>query len=485
MRTSLFQKFFVWGSLNLFLLFLVPALVVIWMMLGPSDKLYPPSWFSDRIHACFREIASEMQDRSRRDWGDILDHYSSDELSFYLVDPEHKLFIRRSDVPQAVLDAAQHIPSIPYDTCMELPGNQSILPSALSDIRAGLAPDLKVVFLYDRHSRRFWYVRPLFVMGEDELPHNMLLIASSPSITGHGYFFDLTPVLVTLLVILLLSFLWWIPFIMHITRPLHAMTEIAERIAKGDYSSTDIGPCQAVRKDEIGRLAASTSTMAKQVSRTFYAHQTFLRHIAHELGSPITRIKLGLAIVSSRTQPEIRERIDQVLADVDDVESLIDDVISYLHAETSPAETSRQHLQLRPLLQRLVEKHGTGADIRIDMDGDMSLFADIECLCRTISNLVRNAVCYAAHDGPITIRCRLVNGAAHISVQDHGPGVQPAELEHITDPFYRGSSSSGTSGTGLGLTIAKNSIRLMGGSMTCRNLPEGGFSVEIILPDAG
>jgi two-component system sensor histidine kinase CpxA len=108
-------------------------------------------------------------------------------------------------------------------------------------------------------------------------------------------------------------------------------------------------------------------------------------------------------------------------------------------------------------------------------------------LSRALSNLIRNAVRYAGHAGPIEISAeRLADGIA-IRVSDSGPGVPPSELSRIFDPFYRveASRSRETGGAGLGLAIVKTCVEACRGTVQARNRNPTGLEVTLRLPSAG
>ncbi|HEY0566487.1 MAG TPA: ATP-binding protein, partial [Terriglobales bacterium] len=96
----------------------------------------------------------------------------------------------------------------------------------------------------------------------------------------------------------------------------------------------------------------------------------------------------------------------------------------------------------------------------------------------------RNAIAYTAPHTPIEVRQNVEGHRAILSIRDHGPGVPEEELGKLFLPFYRvdNSRTRGTGGTGLGLAIASRAIALHGGSITAKNLPEGGMAVVIDIP---
>lgn len=125
----------------------------------------------------------------------------------------------------------------------------------------------------DGDPAQYWYARTILVSNDEGVVRYVLLAASSPSITGNGHFFELRLAVALLLSGLGLSFLWWWPFVRHLTKPIILMTKVTERIAAGDYSSlSDDSPIslKAVgegRGDQIGCLAKATGIMAEKVKQ--------------------------------------------------------------------------------------------------------------------------------------------------------------------------------------------------------------------------
>ncbi len=483
MRVNLYQKFFIWGLLNLLLIALVPAVLAAWMLLGPAEKLYPPSWFSERIHARIRSIATELQYKSVADWYRILEENSSDRLEFYLADLNYDMFVKKADVPEAVIRLARSIPRAPYELCPEpqMAANNSIRIFSIKDLHAGMTPDASVIFLYDRQSRRFWFGRPLFVMDEEENPNRMLLAVSSPSITGSG-FFNIMPGLAALLAVIAGSFFWWLPFLLHITRPIHQLVACSEHISRGDYDEEKMPAPASGRTDEIGVLITSFRSMAGQISHKIRTQQNHLNHIAHELSSPLTRIRLGLAVLEDLSPPGMTDRIRDLETDIGCVESHVQNLMAFLKAETASVASPKALTALEPLLRHLVEKDGRGKEVRLHVEKDLQASIDVENVCRAVSNALRNAVQYAGKDGPVDIRAFRRDRTLVLEILDKGPGVRNEELSLITSAFYRGSNSAETGGTGLGLTIVRNSVENMHGTLLCRNRSPRGFAVIISIP---
>ena len=116
---------------------------------------------------------------------------------------------------------------------------------------------------------------------------------------------------------------------------------------------------------------------------------------------------------------------------------------------------------------------------------DRRSMAHPEYLFRSLANVVRNAIRYAAQDGPILVSAANGDGAVSIMVSDNGPGVPESELEEIFKPFYpEFARQRQTGGVGLGLAIVKSCVQACGGTVVGRNRSPNGLEVEIRLPAA-
>jgi len=124
--------------------------------------------------------------------------------------------------------------------------------------------------------------------------------------------------------------------------------------------------------------------------------------------------------------------------------------------------------------------------VEVSVDENLEVLADSEYLFHALSNLVRNAIRYAGHAGPIRISAHAAEGMVYIAVSDSGTGVPEEALEEIFAPFYRldPSRSRETGGLGLGLAIVRTCVEACQGAVHCRNLQPSGFEVEIRLTQA-
>jgi two-component system sensor histidine kinase CpxA len=303
------------------------------------------------------------------------------------------------------------------------------------------------------------------------------LVAVSDSIGLGGLVLDFTPWIIAIAAIILFSLLFWLPLVRGITRSIREMTGATARVAEGRF---DIR-VRDRRTDELGQLAASINQMAQRLSGFVDGQKRFLGDIAHELCSPLARAQLALGIMeqkmSAETLADLHEEIQQM-------SSLVNELLSFSKASLAAGRIDLQSLPLREQVDRAIERENlSGAQLLITIDPALWVKAEPGLLCRAISNLLRNAVKYAGHAGPIEIDA--TRSASHITltISDHGPGVPPDALPQLFDPFFRVDISRAreTGGAGLGLAIVKTCIDSCSGAVTCQNRPPHGLSVSITL----
>ena len=131
-----------------------------------------------------------------------------------------------------------------------------------------------------------------------------------------------------------------------------------------------------------------------------------------------------------------------------------------------------------------------GRDIKTDIPEDLpAVELDPSLISQVLVNLIENAIRYTPKESPIEIRVRAKKAELYISVDDHGPGIPPSELNHIFESFYRGKQGingcEGTSpneGSGLGLAVCKGFVEAHGGRIWAENQEGGGARLQFTLP---
>jgi two-component system, OmpR family, sensor histidine kinase CpxA len=372
---------------------------------------------------------------------------------------------------------------------MRPPNASSALPQSVSDAlglsgrgqrgRDGMPPGQPIFREYTSSPTRYWVGMrlPFFEPGERR-PSLAVLVVASDSAAGHGLFFDIRPWLFVSAAIVLLSAAIWFPFVRGLTRSIWQMTATAEEMARGKFDAR----VASVRSDELGRLGAAINQLSARLGGFVGGQRRFLGDISHELNSPLARLDVALGIVEERVSDDDRSMV----ADAQDEVRLMSELVAELLA-FAKAGMKEQVVRLAPVVVRqvcdaVVAREAQGDDVAIDVPDDLTVTAQPQLLARALANLVRNAVRYAGHAGPITVAARASNGDAVITVRDCGPGVPAEAIPRLFEPFFRieADRDRATGGAGLGLAIVKTCVDACQGKVEARNLSPG-FEVELRL----
>ncbi len=340
--------------------------------------------------------------------------------------------------------------------------------------------------LRTRHPTHYWVgIQIPIMVGEARRPQPATLLAFSDSVTGNGFFFDPLPWLLVTSIIVIASVLLWLPLLRSITRPLRRMTLATESIARGTFDIQIDEP----RADEIGRLAKAINHMTARLNGYVKGQKRFLGDIAHELGSPVSRIQFGLEIVQRDAETDAqKQRLIDVIDDVAHMSQLVSELLSFSRAEISPGQVRLQPVALRPIaIQSIARENTVNADIVCRVDADIRVLASADLLARAIANIIRNAIRYAGcANGPILIDAAKHGNRVSLTISDAGPGVPHARIDKLFEPFYRPEPARDreSGGVGLGLAIVKTCVEACRGTVSGQNLETGGFAVTISLQEA-
>ncbi len=316
----------------------------------------------------------------------------------------------------------------------------------------------------------------------DSEPTRARIIAVSDSFSGNGLFFDPLPWLIIVGVVVVVSMLFWLPFVRNLTKNLALMTDAAEQIAKERF---DVRVSET-RSDEIGRLGKAVNYLASRLSGFVSGQKRFLGDISHELNSPLARMNFALTILEDRVDEKNLAYVEDVKEEVEVMSKLVGELLNYSKAGIKATEIELEKIRLLPLVERVVARETATeqAVIKIEIEKDLEVCAQSELLSRALANIVRNAVRYAKDAGEIKVEAEKISGnQVKIIVSDKGAGVPENTLEKIFDPLFRTEShrSRQTGGSGLGLAIVKTCVEACAGKVYAENLNQKGFAVNILL----
>ncbi len=268
--------------------------------------------------------------------------------------------------------------------------------------------------------------------------------------------------------------------------PLKNLTRTTERVTHTQDLSERIRPSS---EDEIGRLAVSFNAMldALQVSMkaldaSVDAQRQLVADASHELRTPVTSLRTNIELLQQQgpqMEPAEHQRmLDEVVEQLEDLTSLINDLIDLARGEEPTAEVEDVRFDL--LVAEAVQRaHARSPATPLQLFLEPSILAGVPArLDRAVVNLVDNALKYSPPQEPVEVRLE----GKELTVRDHGPGISPEDLPHIFDRFYRGAEARGRPGSGLGLAIVRQLAVLQGGAVTAEPAPGGGTIMRLRLP---
>jgi signal transduction histidine kinase len=218
----------------------------------------------------------------------------------------------------------------------------------------------------------------------------------------------------------------------------------------------------------------------------------FVAAVSHELKTPLTAIRMYGEMLRDGLVPSEAKRDEyyrHITVESERLSRLINNVLELAHLEKGTRAVTLASGPLEPVVREVaellrphVERQGFELSVALEPDLPPVCF-EPDALRQVLWNLVDNAVKYARDSTPklIALCVRRDGGDVCVNLRDHGPGVAPRHLDRIFEPFYRGESelTRRSTGTGIGLALVRGLVERMGGRVSGRNLPDGGFEVEI------
>lgn len=235
------------------------------------------------------------------------------------------------------------------------------------------------------------------------------------------------------------------------------------------------------RQDELGELGRAFDHMAERLQSTVIIQQQLLRDMSHELRTPLSRLRV--ACESEQSLSDLRGRLSR---EVDGMQRLVDDTLQLAWLDTERQQLPKEDIQVLALWEMLAENacFETGwpmAQLQCDLGADCWVSGHLNTLAQALENMLRNAIRHSPPQGVVRLSGRSDAGFWQLWLEDQGGGVDERDLERIFAPFTRlDGSRPGDGGFGLGLSIARNSLVLQGGTLWAENI-DGGLRLNMRL----
>jgi signal transduction histidine kinase len=247
--------------------------------------------------------------------------------------------------------------------------------------------------------------------------------------------------------------------------------------------------------DEFDELAGNLNRMLDKIERLMDATRLVTDSIAHDLRSPLNRLRsrLELAQLSERPVEEYRSVMEQSLAEVDGLLDTFNALLGIAHAEAGGRRNDWERVDLSAIVRDIAELYQPLAEDRNHtlssrIQEDLSLYGSRQLLAQALSNLLDNAIKYTPPGGLIEITAARYNNKLEISVADNGPGIPEGLRQQALERFVRLDTSRSTSGSGLGLSLVRAVAQLHHAELELTDNHPGlkvimRFSEEFVSPD--
>jgi signal transduction histidine kinase len=254
-----------------------------------------------------------------------------------------------------------------------------------------------------------------------------------------------------------------------LSRPIQRMSEAAERLSE----NLDSPPLAANGPREARQAALTFNLMQERIRDQVQQRGRMLAAVSHDLRTPLARLKLRVEQIE---EPKLHAQMSQ---DLNDMIGMLDATLTYLNEQRTSEVL--QYFDVQALIESLTENAQDNGD-DVQASGTCKpLKSQPMALRSCLNNLIDNALRYAGH---ARVQIEDASDRLQVRVIDHGPGIAQNLREAVFEPFYRieGSRNRNSGGVGIGMTIAREAARRMGGDLRLEETPGGGLTAVMDLP---
>jgi two-component system sensor histidine kinase GlrK len=271
-------------------------------------------------------------------------------------------------------------------------------------------------------------------------------------------------------------------------RPLRKLDRAISELGRGAFSR----PIAVAGPMDLERLGGQLEWLRSRLLDLAHERNRFLRHMSHELKTPLANIREGTELLMDGAVGELDTNQREVMGILREnsikLQRLIENLLSFSAWQTSSIGLDPSEFRLRPVVKQVLENQQLtllSQRVRLDVQvEDVTLVADKGKLRLILENLLSNAIKYSPKGGAIHISARRSGENLSLDVADSGPGIPQEEREHIFDAFYTSRLPKGTSvkGTGIGLSVVLEFVSAHGGTVEIIDGQFPGAHFRITMP---
>ena len=273
-------------------------------------------------------------------------------------------------------------------------------------------------------------------------------------------------------------------FINNVVEPVAEVTETAKRIAGGSYGTQ----MENHYRDEIGQLIDAINNMSSQISKSERIKSEFISSVSHELRTPLTAINgWGETLLEDTDRQQLERGVETILKESRRLTNMVEELLDFSKMEdghfTLRIEETDVQAEFEDTIYTYTELfRQEQIELRYDSWDEITpaIPADPERLKQVFCNVLDNAAKHGGAGRRIDAAAVCGDGKIVVTVRDYGPGIPEAELPFVKQKFYKGSSKA--RGSGIGLAVCEEIIRLHEGTFEIGNAEGGGCIVTITLP---
>lgn len=269
--------------------------------------------------------------------------------------------------------------------------------------------------------------------------------------------------------------------------PVHRLTQTIQSIEKGDLSRRV--PLFGAH-DELRELGETFNRMIERIEKLVSAMRESLDDIAHDIRTPITRIRnVAESAILSESPEEARQALQDCAENMQEISTFVDQLLEIAEADSGALPLKLEQTDISRLLDEVCDLYQHVAEekqiVLHKVAGPKLLWPlDQARFKRVLANLVDNAVKFSPSGTEISISTFSENSRLVVEIADQGPGITAEDMPRIWERLYRGDKSRSVKGAGLGLAVVRSIVLAHGGQVSVRAATQGGSTFRVALPPA-
>ena len=355
-----------------------------------------------------------------------------------------------------------------FDDYIEALYSENRTGSALSRLDSGEHITAVTYILRDENDNVYGALRYMISMQDIDSQFGLLILL----------------VTVILILVILLFSMSGVYFISSIVNPLQNMNHITKEIAKGNFNVR----LESEKDDEISELATSINDMAAQLCQIDEMKNDFVSTVSHEIRTPLTAIKgWGETLINIDGDSELQKKGLSIIVDeTARLSVMVEDLLNFSRIQNGKMTVVKERLDIVSAVNSayMIYKQKADGDNYeynfVSANNELYIYADSDKLRQVFVNILDNAFKYTPPGGRVTVTVEKNKKHARISIADNGCGIAKKDLSHVKEKFYKANNT--VRGTGIGLAVVDEIIKIHNGCLSLSSEPEKGTTVTVEIP---